>query len=564
MQENENLEKGMEQLNRTNQFLKSRLAEVKRENLMLRASMLKALGTVEPSHSEAQNIQGTTLCLAASLGRVDWLQQMAENGAEISARDYSNKSALEIAAVSNNTHVLKFLLSCPTATDERHRWIQTGLDAALERRTSVSAQLLESAASQSAIADLVSLYNVAEYLPSESVERRSTSSSASSSTSFICKLHVESPPGLQIPLFISSETGPTSPRSAEAKQQRDEAQAKRIVSEKGSPASGSPRGLKKLFDNWKSKGSSGDSLTKKDKRGKSASHAVIGSSAPSTPCQVAHCKCKYFKAESGSTCDCGHYRASHRATGAPATSSSEPILQGLEGLKFATSKPQLLIPQDPGSHLEWPKILNINFAAEDVGTPKSWSNKLDSWLISPVDILFRRQIGIGSSATVYEGLYKGKVVAIKLLDSKATRAGKSKSRQRKEMLEEFAILTMAESDHVLRIYGVVLEPAMCLVTEFCAKGTLRDLLDPQEPAQGLAWKLGLELFLQAAKGVCALHMQTPPVVHRDLKTVNLLVDAAMQLKVADFGLSRLVLDPDQQSTLAKLRGTYIYTYAACG
>lgn len=49
----------------------------------------------------------------------------------------------------------------------------------------------------------------------------------------------------------------------------------------------------------------------------------------------------------------------------------------------------------------------------------------------------------------------------------------------------------------------------------------------------------LDFALQAAKGLCYLHGQNPPVVHRDLKSLNLLVSGDMTIKVADFGLSTM-------------------------
>jgi len=59
------------------------------------------------------------------------------------------------------------------------------------------------------------------------------------------------------------------------------------------------------------------------------------------------------------------------------------------------------------------------------------------------------------------------------------------------------------------------------------------------------------------KGVNHLHNWKPPVIHRDLKTLNLLVDEFYNVVVSDFGISRFVVD-ENLSTLTKLRGTYSY------
>lgn len=196
---------------------------------------------------------------------------------------------------------------------------------------------------------------------------------------------------------------------------------------------------------------------------------------------------------------------------------------------------------------------------------KSWNERIgQECVIEPSELVFLRKLGDGTSACVYEGTYNSKTVAIKVMTERPLHM-KTKSKMRQEMLEEFSVLTSVDSEHILKFYGVVLEPTMCLVTEYCSKGTLRDLLDQEtESSVALTWRQGLTFFLHALMGVDALHSRKPPVVHRDLKSLNLLVDSAMNLKVADFGLSRFVLNPEQQTTLAKLRGTYTYTYVLSG
>jgi serine/threonine protein kinase len=80
-------------------------------------------------------------------------------------------------------------------------------------------------------------------------------------------------------------------------------------------------------------------------------------------------------------------------------------------------------------------------------------------------------------------------------------------------------------------------PTRCLVTEYCARGSLDKLLH----RSGLALDLPkrIEFALDIARGMACLHAQQPIIIHRDLKTANLLVSARFEVKVADFGLSRI-------------------------
>lgn len=69
-------------------------------------------------------------------------------------------------------------------------------------------------------------------------------------------------------------------------------------------------------------------------------------------------------------------------------------------------------------------------------------------------------------------------------------------------------------------------------------------------AAELDWRRRLKLALDAAKGMHYLHTRQPPVLHRDLKSANLLVDKHWQAKVADFNLSRVMQPSAAVSSLA--------------
>merc|ERR1712238_371934 len=84
-----------------------------------------------------------------------------------------------------------------------------------------------------------------------------------------------------------------------------------------------------------------------------------------------------------------------------------------------------------------------------------------------------------------------------------------------------------------------------IITEFCEGGTLFELLHEQEDIS-LTWSAKLKICTDVAAAVDYLHKFPPPIVHRDLKSLNLLLAKKLQstrdvpvCKVSDFGLARM-------------------------
>lgn len=154
-----------------------------------------------------------------------------------------------------------------------------------------------------------------------------------------------------------------------------------------------------------------------------------------------------------------------------------------------------------------------------------------------VEIPFSRlhltaRIGSGGFSEVFKGTYGDQAVAVKRLLCKPGEAGDKAMRDFKA---EVSLMTRLRHPNIVRFMGVVVEP-LCLVTEFCSNGNLFDLLH-NNPIS-LSWLLRLRMALEAAQGMHFLHNLTPCVIHRDLKSLNLLVDSDFHIKVSDFGLSR--------------------------
>eukprot|EP00904_Undaria_pinnatifida_P005064 jgi/Undpi1/1688/HiC_scaffold_11.g05078.m1 len=84
--------------------------------------------------------------------------------------------------------------------------------------------------------------------------------------------------------------------------------------------------------------------------------------------------------------------------------------------------------------------------------------------------------------------------------------------------------------------------SLCIVTELLSRGSLEDVIR-EGGLRTASYALILNLALQAARGMLYLHTHSPQIVHRDLKSSNLVVDEHWHVKVTDFGMSRFVPQP---------------------
>ncbi|CAM6019611.1 unnamed protein product [Sphagnum balticum] len=149
------------------------------------------------------------------------------------------------------------------------------------------------------------------------------------------------------------------------------------------------------------------------------------------------------------------------------------------------------------------------------------------------DLIMGEPIGQGSYGKVYRADWQGSDVAVKVFLDQHVKA---------EAIEEFkaevAIMQRLRHPNVVLFMGAVTNPPnLSIITEFCPRGSLYRLL--HRPNRELDEKRRLRMALDVAKGMNYLHRSSPPVVHRDLKSPNLLVDKNWTVKVGDFGLSRL-------------------------
>ncbi|KAL4648449.1 receptor-interacting serine/threonine-protein kinase 2-like [Arapaima gigas] len=135
-------------------------------------------------------------------------------------------------------------------------------------------------------------------------------------------------------------------------------------------------------------------------------------------------------------------------------------------------------------------------------------------------------------------------------------------RERNCLLKEAEVLHKARFNHIIQIFGVCNEPEFfCIVTEFMSNGSLDQLLHEKDLYPQLPWPLRVRVLYEIALGVNFLHNMTPPLLHHDLKTQNILLDGELHVKIADFGLSKwrqLSISKSSGSKPPEMGGTVIY------
>eukprot|EP00249_Psilotum_nudum_P022894 c28683_g2_i2 orf=478-3453(+) len=155
------------------------------------------------------------------------------------------------------------------------------------------------------------------------------------------------------------------------------------------------------------------------------------------------------------------------------------------------------------------------------------------WEIPWEEIVLAERIGLGSYGEVYHGDWNGTEVAVKkFLDQDFSGDALD------EFISEIRLMCRMRHPNVVLFIGAVTRPPnLSIVTEYLPRGSLFRLL--HRPNTQLNEELRLKMALDVAKGMNYLHTSTPIIVHRDLKSPNLLVDKNWVVKVCDFGLSRM-------------------------
>jgi len=176
------------------------------------------------------------------------------------------------------------------------------------------------------------------------------------------------------------------------------------------------------------------------------------------------------------------------------------------------------------------------------------------FLIDIKEIEVTEKIGQGSSAKVLKGVYRGRDVALKQL--KEAPGDERYQVAVKEFQSEVEILSKSFCPYIVKFYGVIEKPKLCVVMELCNKGSLYHVMN--SVVYDFGWDRTFKMATEMCLGLNFLHSQDPQIVHRDLKSLNLLVTESFDLKICDFGLSRFKTAVNFE-TLRKLRGTAVWS-----
>eukprot|EP00727_Mastigamoeba_balamuthi_P000163 m51a1_g10143 putative serine threonine kinase (1409) ;mRNA; r:62958-68430 len=153
------------------------------------------------------------------------------------------------------------------------------------------------------------------------------------------------------------------------------------------------------------------------------------------------------------------------------------------------------------------------------------------WSVDPSEVnITNEQLGRGNFGAVYKGEWRGQTVCVKKFFQQ--KVDKVTLGEVERQLKEIAILTELRHPSIVLFMGACIEPNnMFILSEWMDMGSLRQVLSSQK----IEFTLGTQILTSVCQGMIYLHMSG--IIHRDLKSSNILLNKKWDVKLADFGLA---------------------------
>eukprot|EP00897_Mesotaenium_endlicherianum_P004725 jgi/Mesen1/4280/ME000022S03569 len=224
-------------------------------------------------------------------------------------------------------------------------------------------------------------------------------------------------------------------------------------------------------------------------------------------------------------------------------------------------------------HLEASNVID---SPEEESSPPSSKRETFHWEIDPRKLVIKKFLAKGTYGTVHRGTYDGKDVAVKLLDWGEDNMSRAElSELRNAFKQEVSVWSTLDHPNVTQFYGAIVGGSKgfdipstatghdgrllvdghvcCVVLEYESGGNLKTLLNHNRNKK-LPFKMVIQLALDAARGLAYLHSKH--IVHRDVKSDNMLLDKYKHIKIADFGVSRV--ESSEGKECLPMAGTFGY------
>ncbi len=178
-------------------------------------------------------------------------------------------------------------------------------------------------------------------------------------------------------------------------------------------------------------------------------------------------------------------------------------------------------------------------------------NEASTIVIKHSELQFDKELGKGGFGVVYRGTWRHIDVAVKqlLMDNISPEAAE-------EFTKEAQMMANLRHDNIVQFRGYCVSPHYCIVMEYMPNGSLFHILRSNQP---LDWPLRFSIAVDMAKGLSYLHHEN--ILHRDIKSLNVLLDKHMQAKLSDFGLSKVKTETRSHSMATKAKGESVGTLA---